>query len=222
MSARGDKRAQIGALGLIDRRRNGDDVEIGLSQALRIGGVGDALGLRELLLGYLARAIDPAAELGDALAIDVEADHGEMPRKIDGERQPDIAKTDNADSHVGEDRQAHRSFPLKRKDDGSVFLQCAGQGGEACGSKGAPAALLASGDGEVQEPGQAPRLSRFSTRLGARESGIGLFDGDDERDLNMADSERFKLRAAMVSAWPRRLAACRKPVEGVGVPSSIA
>ena len=33
--------------------------------------------------------------------IDVEADHGEMPREIDGERQADITKTDDADAHVG-------------------------------------------------------------------------------------------------------------------------
>ena len=99
--ARGDKRAQVRTLGLIDRRRNGDNVEIGLFQALRIGGVGDALGLCELLPGHLARPIQPTSQLGDTLPIDIEADHGEMTRKIDGERQTDITQTDDADAHIG-------------------------------------------------------------------------------------------------------------------------
>jgi hypothetical protein len=58
-------------------------------------------GLRELLLGHLAGAVQAATELRDALSIDVEAEHGEMPRKIDGEREADIAKADNANSHIG-------------------------------------------------------------------------------------------------------------------------
>ena len=95
------KRAQVRTLGLIDRRRNGDNVKVGLFQALRIGGVGDALGLCELLPAHLARAIQPTSQLGDTLPIDIEADHGEMPRKIDGERQTDITQTDDADAHIG-------------------------------------------------------------------------------------------------------------------------
>ena len=43
----------------------------------------------------------PRTELGDALLVDVEAEHGKMPREIDGERQADIAKADHANSHIG-------------------------------------------------------------------------------------------------------------------------
>jgi hypothetical protein len=57
--------------------------------------------LRELLLGYLARAVETARQLGDSVAVDIEANHGEMPGEIDGERQTDIAKADNADAYIG-------------------------------------------------------------------------------------------------------------------------
>ncbi len=42
-----------------------------------------------------------AGQLGDPIPIDIEANHGEMPGEIDGERQTDITKADNADSYIG-------------------------------------------------------------------------------------------------------------------------
>ena len=39
-----------------------------------------------------------------------------MPRKVDGERQPDITKADHANSHIGKDRQTHLFPSLERKD----------------------------------------------------------------------------------------------------------
>ncbi len=117
-AARGDERAEIRALRLIDRRRNGDDIEIRLAQALDVRGVGDARGSRELLLGHLARAVDAARQLVDAGRVDVEAKHGKVPRQIDGERQADIAKTDNANSNVGELWQFHALLKVCGKDDG--------------------------------------------------------------------------------------------------------
>ena len=57
--------------------------------------------VREFLLGHLAGAVDAAAELGDALLVDVEAEHRKMPGEIDGERQADIAKADHANSYIG-------------------------------------------------------------------------------------------------------------------------
>ena len=99
--ARGDERAQVGALGLIDRGRHRDDVEIRVLEARDIGGVGDLCGVREFLLGHLAGAVDAVTQLGDALLVDVEAEHGKMPREIDGERQADIAKADHANSYIG-------------------------------------------------------------------------------------------------------------------------
>ena len=108
--ARGDERAQIWALGLIDRGRNGDDVEIRVLEARDVGGVGDLRGVREFLLGHLAGAVEALAELGHALLVDVEAEHGKMPGEIDGERQPDIAKADHANSYILEGRQRHSCF----------------------------------------------------------------------------------------------------------------
>ena len=57
--------------------------------------------MREFLLGHLAGAVDAVAELGDALLVDVEAEHGKMPGEIDRERQADIAEADHANSYIG-------------------------------------------------------------------------------------------------------------------------
>ena len=99
--ARGDERAQVGALGLIDRGGNGDNVEVGVLQTRDVGGIGDLCGLREFLLGHLASAVDALTELGDTFLVNVEAEHRKMPGEIDGEREPDIAEADHANSHVG-------------------------------------------------------------------------------------------------------------------------
>ena len=77
---------EIGALGLINRRRDGDDIEIRLAQGLNVGGVGDARGSRELPLGHLARTIDAARQLINAVGVDVESHDRKMGREIDGER----------------------------------------------------------------------------------------------------------------------------------------
>ena len=66
--------------------------------------------MREFLVGNFARAIDAEGKLGGALGIDVEADHRKVPRKINRQRQPHIAETDNADANIGQTRQFH-SFP---------------------------------------------------------------------------------------------------------------
>ena len=73
-----------------------------LAQGLNVGGISDARDSGELCLGYLVRAIDAAGQLIDAGRVDVEAKHGEVPRQIDSERQTDIAKTDDANSNVGQ------------------------------------------------------------------------------------------------------------------------
>ena len=92
-------------------------------------------------------------------SIDVEADYGKMPREIDGERQADITKPDNADPHEGEGRQARRSFPFCATMSAACF--CKGRP-RVRGLRGAPA-LLALGNREVQAPGRRPRLPIFDT-----------------------------------------------------------
>ena len=130
--------------------------------------------MRELLGRDLASAIEPAAELGDPLAIDVEGDHGEMTGEIDGERQPDITEPDNADPHEGESGEARRSFPLLRNDVGGLFLQGRPR---VRGLRGAPA-LLALGNREVQAPGKAASITDFRHDWVPGKAAIGLFDGE--------------------------------------------
>ena len=89
--------AEIGPARAVDRRRHGDDVEIGFGEAGRI-----VLEAQRRLLEIgrldLARAVVAGAQLLDALAVDVEADHRDArARKRDGDRQADIAEPDHRD-----------------------------------------------------------------------------------------------------------------------------
>ena len=78
-------------------------------QVRDVGAVGELLGSGELLLGHLTRPVDAAGELVDPTGVDVEAHHREVPRKIDGERHPNIAKPNYTDADVRQGRQVHRS-----------------------------------------------------------------------------------------------------------------
>ena len=68
------------------------------------------LRVREFLVRNFPRAIDAVRKLGGALCIDVEADDRKVTRKVNRQRQPHIAETDNADANVVQTRQFH-SFP---------------------------------------------------------------------------------------------------------------
>jgi hypothetical protein len=84
-------RGEIGPLGIVDRGRHGDDVEIRRAQVGRIGGVGD-VGRRELRLADFERAVPAALEFGDARPVDVEADGAGLPSEGDRHRQADVAQ----------------------------------------------------------------------------------------------------------------------------------
>ncbi len=88
-------RAEIGPARGIDRRRHGDDVEIGLRQRGRIVLEFER---RVLEIGRrdLARAVMTGVQFFDAPAVDVEADD-RRPRAAerDGDRQADIAEADH-------------------------------------------------------------------------------------------------------------------------------
>ena len=98
--ARAHQGREVGPLRLVDRRRHGDDIEIAGTQRLEIGGEGKASGGGKFIVGHLAGTVAVLGELADAGLVDVEADDGEVPRHVDGERQPDIAKSDDADAHI--------------------------------------------------------------------------------------------------------------------------
>ncbi len=106
-----DKRGEVGPLGVVHRRRHRDDIEIAAAQALDIGRVAQLLRGGEFRVGHFVGAIDAAGQLLDAAGVDVEADHGKMPRQIDGERKAHIAETNDANPNVGEGRQFHPYSP---------------------------------------------------------------------------------------------------------------
>ena len=88
-------RAEIGAARRVDRRRHGDDVEVGL-RAAPPGRFVDERRMRQIRLFHFARAVDAGAQFLDALAIDIEADDRcARSRKSDRDRQTDIAEPDH-------------------------------------------------------------------------------------------------------------------------------
>jgi hypothetical protein len=109
---RSQQSVQVRPLGGIDRRRHGDDVEIGARQIGRVAGVGEAR-LGEIGRFDLAGAVAAGAQLVDAAAIDVEADHPRADaRERDRHRQTDIAEADDGDVTIMS--QPTKSFPCAR------------------------------------------------------------------------------------------------------------
>ncbi len=91
-------RREVGDVVLVDRRRDGHDVERGARHRRRLVGHLE-LRLQEDLLGHLVVAVVAAAKLGDLLRVDVEANRtgvlaGE--RECDGES--DVTETDDGDT----------------------------------------------------------------------------------------------------------------------------
>jgi hypothetical protein len=96
---RREQRPEIGAVGLVDRGRRGDDIDVGTARLhAEVGdlepGAGEQLGL------HLAGAVVAASELRHPGRIDVEADRVEMRREPHRERQADIAEADDGDPWV--------------------------------------------------------------------------------------------------------------------------
>src|SRR5437868_6061875 len=93
----GDDGADVRAIGLVDGRRHGDDVNVGASAILRIGSELQR-GLRKCRSVHLTSAVVTLAKLANASFVDIEADGAELAGERDGERQADIAKTDHDDA----------------------------------------------------------------------------------------------------------------------------
>ncbi len=55
---------------------------------------------RDLFIRALQRRVGAVLELGDASGVDVEPDRRVPAAQLDGERQPDVAQTDDADFEV--------------------------------------------------------------------------------------------------------------------------
>ena len=91
--------AEIGPVGPIDRRRDGDDVHVASGDRTRIGADRERAGA-EVRTDDLARPVGSVVELVHALGVPVEPDHGEVPGEGDRERQPDVAEADDGDARI--------------------------------------------------------------------------------------------------------------------------
>ena len=84
----------------LDRRRDCDDIDVAVGE---IGGRGrqrQALRRGQLLGRAFERAVDAVPEFGDPALVDVEAGRRPVTAEGDGERQSDIAETDDADAGI--------------------------------------------------------------------------------------------------------------------------
>ena len=99
--------AQVRLVRGVDRRRHGDDVEVGRRDGVGIGGQRQRQCAQPLVVD-LAGAVMPVGELRDPLLVDIEADGFELAREGGRERQPHVAKTDHANPG---DVDAQGEFP---------------------------------------------------------------------------------------------------------------
>ena len=97
-------------MGIFDRRRNGDDIAIGVAQSGGIAGERQR-GQREIAGLDLAGPILAGAQLRDAPGVDIEADdRGAGTGKPDSDRQADVPQPD--DRNLASVRHAaHIVFP---------------------------------------------------------------------------------------------------------------
>ena len=113
-AARRQPGGEVRAFVAIDRRRDSDDEDIAIGQSRFVGREAQGLGVSQFVRGGLQRPIMPKLQLGDALAVDVEAHHRIFRGQGHGERQADIAQADHANLRrcLGERIQQHRSVSL--------------------------------------------------------------------------------------------------------------
>jgi len=93
----GNDGAKVGAVASVNRRRHGHNVDIGAGTILRLGGQLQGCGLKLSFIDFSGSVLT-SAKLVDALRIHVEAGRAELAGKRNGQRQPDIAETDDDDA----------------------------------------------------------------------------------------------------------------------------
>ena len=82
---------------LVDRRRNGDDVDVAGGEIGEIGRVMQPGRLAQLFVADFERRVMPGFERGDARRVDVETNDLAMLAEFHSERQTDIAKPDDSE-----------------------------------------------------------------------------------------------------------------------------
>ena len=91
---------QVRPLVGVDRRRHGDDVDAAGLEVPELRAEPQALRRGQLLRLDLERAVLAAAQLRDAIRVDVEADRVVALAELDRERQTDVTEAEHADAAV--------------------------------------------------------------------------------------------------------------------------
>src|SRR5687768_10816402 len=95
-----DQRREVGPLGVVDRRRHGDDEDVAGGEIGRVRAEAQLRCRLQLLLRHLERVVAMRAQFRDARLVDVEAEGGQLPPETDRERQADVAEADDRDARV--------------------------------------------------------------------------------------------------------------------------
>ena len=92
---------EVGALVRVHRGGDGDDEDAAGAQGRGVTGDGQVPGGGQFLGRGLAGAVAAGLEFGDALGLDVEADHRAVFAKFDGQGQADVAEANDGQRGVG-------------------------------------------------------------------------------------------------------------------------
>ena len=91
------KRGEIGAVVLVDGRRNGDDDDVAVGKRVLVAGEGQVFCRAQILGGCFERQIDAGHEHVETFLFEIESDGVEFFAEFNGERKSDVAEADNPD-----------------------------------------------------------------------------------------------------------------------------
>ncbi|MCY1414351.1 hypothetical protein D9M71_297980 [compost metagenome] len=95
-----DQRGEVGLVVLVDWGGHGDDEHVAGLQVVEVGAVAELGGLLEFFVTDFQGGVMAGLEGVDARLVDVKAHHGAVFAEFDGERQADVAETDDGEFDV--------------------------------------------------------------------------------------------------------------------------
>ena len=90
-----DQWRQIGALVFVDRRRNGNNKAVAVTQIFEVRRVLEVECSAQLLWAHFQCVVAASLEVIDTVLVDIEADDSPFPAKLNRQRQTDITQANN-------------------------------------------------------------------------------------------------------------------------------
>ena len=121
---------EVGLLVFVDRRRDGDDVEVAIGEIANVERIGQIVHRPQLHLAQFERLVAPGAQRLDARRIDVKADNRKPLREFDRERQANVSEADHRELQFGqvfhEDRELESGGSAIKGETPQVTLESGG------------------------------------------------------------------------------------------------